>query len=175
VRIARAEVARGLSNDWIHSLLPSIIELDMSEAQWARFISTLNVGDGTPCTLDWIESVGLIPEIPFPPQRKKQFTNEMSAHLIEIIECAKQLSELIEKGGRKSEMRSLAHRIMEGLPNSTKFIADQFGEHVEKITEHAKVEIHAYLMRAVTRAGLKALGAPEEPPVKMLDEPKGET
>ena len=51
MRIAPAEVTRRLSNNWIYSNSNSYIEVEMSEAQFATAISSLNNGSGTPCTL----------------------------------------------------------------------------------------------------------------------------
>ena len=44
-----------------------IIEVALSEAQWASLLSSLNIGQGTPCTITWQRGIGLIPEALRPP------------------------------------------------------------------------------------------------------------
>src|SRR3546814_5396409 len=50
IRICRSSLNRDLSNDW-HYGKDQMMEVNMSEAQWATFVSSMNVGSGTPCTL----------------------------------------------------------------------------------------------------------------------------
>lgn len=49
--IAPATLIRDLSNDWVHSRAYPLIEVDLSEVQWARMISSMNT-TGVPCTLN---------------------------------------------------------------------------------------------------------------------------
>src|SRR4051812_19636627 len=52
IQIHGADVRRDLSHDWIHAdSRRSLVEVELSEAQWAGFVSTLNVGDGVACTI----------------------------------------------------------------------------------------------------------------------------
>ena len=71
VTICRAVQVRSLSRDWHHAR-EELIRVDMSESQWAAFISTLNVGDGVPCTLRRIQGEQM-PLIPLPEDRKETF------------------------------------------------------------------------------------------------------
>lgn len=50
IRISESEVTRDLSRDWPHATR-EIVEVTLSEAQWATFVSSLNMGEGTQCTL----------------------------------------------------------------------------------------------------------------------------
>ncbi len=162
VTIRKSELHRGLSNDYAHSL-GELIEVDLSEAQWATFVSTLNSGMGTQCTLRFLPGE-IIPGIARGNDRKKQFKLEASEALKEAEVAAARLSELIEKGGRKTEMRDAIRTVLAAFSSQSgvSFIAKQFGEHVEKVTEHAKIEVSAYVGNAIARAGLVALkgGAP---------------
>ena len=48
VTISKSEHHRHLSNDWYHEK-GQLIEIAMSESQWAHFISSANVGSGSQC------------------------------------------------------------------------------------------------------------------------------
>jgi hypothetical protein len=47
-----------------------IIEVELSEAQWATFVSAANVGDGVPCTINWVVGEGFLPELTPPTDRR---------------------------------------------------------------------------------------------------------
>jgi hypothetical protein len=164
IRIKRASLRRDLSNDWIFGG-QELIEVALSEAQWATFISTLNHGDGVPCTLNWLPD-GLVPGIEPDLDRRAQFRGEVSEHIVDALASIDEV--LASPGLRKKDKEALerAKRQMQGNLN---FIVEQFDEHAEKTLEKAKIEVEAYLTGAVQRAGLKALGA--EPPVLELAEP----
>jgi len=165
VTIRRSELRRGLSNDW-PGMLGELIEVDLSEAQWATFVSDMNRGSGIQCTLRFLPGQD-IPGIERGSDRKKQFKMEASQVLKEGEAAARHLSDLIERGGRKTEMRDAIRDVLRVFSadgsSGVSFIADQFSEHVEKVTEHAKVEVSAYITNVIARAGLAALkggGAP---------------
>lgn len=163
VTISRSELHRGLSNDWPFSR-EELIEVNLSEAQWATFVSSLNNGTGPQCTLSHIAREG-VPQIERVEDRKKQFKLEASESLKDAEAAAEKLSDLIEKGGKKSEMRDAIRTIKTAFSSHSgvSFIAEQFGEHLEKTTEYAKVEINAYVTGVIQRAGLKALGGAVSP------------
>jgi hypothetical protein len=51
ISITKSELNRSLSRDWA-SGGEEYIEVALSEAQWASFVSTLNSGTGIQCTLN---------------------------------------------------------------------------------------------------------------------------
>jgi len=53
-----------------------------------------------------------------------------------------------------------------GVTSSVKFVAEQFGEHMEKVTEDAKTEVEAYVSSIVSRTGLAVLKG-EKPPIEL--------
>ena len=53
-----------------------ITEVEMSYSQFAECISTLNVGDGVPCTIRFTEKDGEIPYIKENKSKREQFRND---------------------------------------------------------------------------------------------------
>lgn len=159
IRISRSELHRGLSNDWPFAH-DEIIEVALSEAQWAAFVSTLNSGQGVQCTLQHVERKN-VPQIKRRTDRRTQFRAEMSERLKLALDAmkglARKIGDLKISGAAKKNLLDDIRTAGEGLENSAGFIADQFDEHMEDTTEHAKIEINAYVENTLRRAGLEHL------------------
>ena len=132
----------------------------MSEAQWATFLSTLNMGDGVPCTIERIQGAP-VPAITQPPARHEQFKHEAGETIMECTGALKDaLDMLANMGGEKSKAGMVAERVrcaQRALTDALPWVAQQFGEHMEAVTEKAKVEISAYAQGVISRAGIAAL------------------
>lgn len=159
ISIHRSELHRGLSNDWAHAR-EEYIEVALSEAQWAAFVSSPNAGMGTQCTLRHKDHRA-IPQIPGAKDRQEKFDNEMRVNIKEAREHIAKVRKLIEdsKLPQKAKDSILSELGMadRDISSSVVFIAEQFGEHMEKVTEHAKAEVNAYITGAISRAGIAAL------------------
>ena len=165
ITIAASELNRSLSNDSPHAR-QEYIQVALSEAQWANFVASPNIGMGTQCTLQHLQGVQT-PQIPSAPQRAEQFKLELGETLKNAEQFMNKLAAQIKDSTapqvQKREMLSTLTQAVNNLTTNVNFVADQFGKHVEHTVEHAKIEVGAYLQAAVARAGLKALGVAEEP------------
>lgn len=160
ISIHRSELHRGLSRDWPHPR-EEYIEVALSEAQWAAFVSTMNAGSGIQCTLNHLHGKG-IPQIPAAPKRHHQFKTEVDARLERALGKLKELREGIKasklSGKAQEELLNKLSFAESDLSSNIAFVAAQFGEHIEEVTEHAKIEVNAYVQNTIQRAGLTALG-----------------
>jgi hypothetical protein len=160
LRIVTSEVKRDLSHDWYHGG-KTITEVEMSQAQFASLISSWNRGDGVPCTITVREGKS-VPEIPEPVRRHEQFDREVM-HRLEKAET--KLTALIDTikddkripKGVRDELWSEFLKIRNNLSPNVTHVGKSFAEHVERTTEHAKVEIEAHIAHAVQRLGLASL------------------
>lgn len=157
IAIRPAEVARGLSNDWVHGTRTPYIEVDLSEAQWATFVSSMNVGDGVPCTTTFLADSGFVPGIVPDTNRRDQFNSEVADTLRDAIA---KLEEVRDAAPTKA-LRSKVDLAIQELRSNLPFVARQFDEHAEKTVERAKMEVNAYTTRMLMRAGLAALDGEE--------------
>ena len=159
VTIRKASLRRGLSNDWF-SGEEELIEVALSEAQWATFLSTLNMGQGTPCTLSWMPGEGYMPEIVNDLNRQAQSREEIDAHMKDGLDY---IDAVIARGKlSKDDLRNLETAKMK-IKESSPWVTSKFDEHAEKTVEKAKIEIEAYLNSAINRAGITALGGTPSP------------
>ncbi len=173
ISISTAQLNRTLSRDWTHER-NELIEVALSEAQWAAFVSSLNNG-GTACTLQR-HNGKLVPQIPKQEPRTQQFSNEMKDTMREIQEgISEVINKLTEGNLGKTKVKEL-HRELDmlraRLTSSTSFVAKQFDQHMENTVEHAKTEVNAYITGTIHRAGLEALAGDFN--LRLTDDQQGE-
>lgn len=158
ITIRRSEKYRSLNRDW-HFGRNELIEVMLSEAQWATFVSTPNVGSGVPCTLNHIAGEA-VPQLPNAPDTRSLFKTEMKEMVAELQSDLSNLAkELDGPLGKKKvdELRKSLELLSGRLTGSTGFVADQFDEHIEHTIEKAKIEVNAYVTNLVQRTGIDAI------------------
>lgn len=161
VRIRRSELHRGLHRD-SHYATDELIEVNLSESQWATFVSKMNHGDGTPCTIDSINNKW-VPGLPDPVPEKDKYVFEVEKTLAGVTEQLEALREKVGSvglsGKKQAELQSYVHQCLMACGSSMDFAVSSFAEHVEATVEKAKQEVHGYVNGHIHRAGLAALGA----------------
>lgn len=159
ITINTSELKRSLSNDWHHAK-NQLIEVELSEAQWATFVSSLNVGGGVPCTLRYKFGES-IPGLDKPVNNREKFKVEADAtlqrgiNLLSSLRAELQNSKLSQK--ERDRLSGIITNIERSFGGSFKFVADQFDEHIEHTVERAKIEVNAYVNNMVMRSGIAAL------------------
>lgn len=159
IEISRSELYRDLSTDWPHAT-NELIRVQLSEAQWATFVSCLNVGGGVQCTLDHI-GLESVPQLPKPASRSDQFASEAKTALADSLQNLIELREKIAGLGlSKTKANVLLDEVNASigqLNNHIPFVAQRFEEHTEEVMEAAKTEIHGYMTNVIQRAGIRAI------------------
>ena len=171
ITISRAERRRDLSNDWLHPR-QELIEVALTEPQWATFVSSAGVGEGTPCTLERLNGE-LVPRIEQLTDRRRQFQDEVQDHMKLVLDSLDSLDQKIDQAGlsgkRRDELKALVHTARRNVGGNLDFVADQFDEHMEATVERAKAEINGHIGTVLQKAGLKQLAADlPTPAVPML-------
>ena len=159
VSIHRSRFHRGLSWDW-HYAEDELIEVKLSEAQWATFVSAMNVGSGVPCTINHLAGKQ-VPDLPDPEPPTLQFQEEMRKTLEASTATLQKLIEAIDEmglpKGKADAIKSQVRHSMMQINSNAPFVAKSFGEHMEKTVEKAKAEVHGYMTHVIQRAGLEAI------------------
>ena len=138
-----------------------LIEVSMSEVQFANLITSLNMGQGTPCTISHLE--GKIIKEPAPDQTRQTFAHEAREHFTDMAAMAKELEALTNKKAselkaeQRERMKFLALKIHQALTCDMDFFHEQFVETMEKAVSAAKAEIQAHVLNVVQQTGLTAL------------------
>lgn len=161
ITIKRSEMRRNLNRDW-HFGREELIEVALSESQWATFVSSLNMGDGVPCTLQRLDRE-MIPGLPDPESRTEQFKDEMQKDLEKVIGKVKgTIARIDEMGlpkGKAATLKQTFESVLQDLQSNMPFVAKQFDKHMEGTVEAAKQEVHGYMTGVLQRAGLEAISA----------------
>lgn len=174
ITVKGATLSRSIGHDYVHDRgrEPDMVQVALSEAQWATFVSTLNMGDGVACTLmahDGDQIPGIVPTT----DRREQFNAEVDQRLQHSVQLIREIDDAIAASSlsakAKAELRAKADKAAQELDSNLAYAAKTFDQHAEKTIEHAKIEVAAYVTGAIQRAGLAALGA--TPPVML---PSGE-
>lgn len=156
VRIRRATRKRNLNHDWIHADgRHSIVEIAMSEAQWASFVSTMNVGDGVPATLKW-DATRDDPRVPAPPYQPRLQVSMEEVHNA-ALEAQKDVLEAFAAYKEKKtvdNLRTLQARIDNLAPNID-FAAQSLAKHAENVVTRARADIEAFVVTKAQQLGLE--------------------
>lgn len=176
LEISRAELNRGDLNYDSYYAKEHIIEVNMSESQFAEIITTFNRGTGTPVTITYLNGKR-IEECPF-VSKTDQFSAEFKQKMKNLTQELQQTVEkattilsspkAISKGERdiiQNSIERLAMQINSNIP----FINDQFATQMEKTVTEAKASIEAFLRNRSKEYGV-ALGEGETNKVIELHE-----
>jgi hypothetical protein len=164
IRIKRSEMNRHLSNDWPHAR-EELIEVAVSEAQWATFVSSMNRGEGVQCTLQRYQGK-MIPQIPSIEGKVAMFRAEGSEAADEAVRAIREMSQEIRDSKLSQKQKDQWLKKLSFIEGRTtgnlKFVASQFGEHMESVVQKAKTEISAFAHNMIMRTGLSKLMGAED-------------
>jgi hypothetical protein len=165
--ISQAEVHRSLNRDSYYDTV-EIIEVEMSQTQFAEAITTLNHGGGVPCTIKRIKG-RTIASPPIVNERQriqdeferdcKEIAHDLDASIRRVSEILAKPS--ISKADRKLITDALSTAKMR-LANNLPFVHGQFDEAMDKTVTQAKGEIEAFFTNALIKAGQTALAESRE-------------
>ena len=159
-----------------------LFEVDLTHAQFAELITSMNVGSGTPCTLRFERAHGgKIPNIPEELETEQdKITSSFEAALEElkgkIYVRTKAIEAVMDKKsiGKKDRenVRKALQNIYMQVSSNIPFILDQLTDSADKVTQHAKTEIDGFMTSVIRSAGLEALQNNLAPAITGIDLPQ---
>jgi len=171
--IKEAQRCSSQSHDWYFGRR-ELIRVTISGTQLGDMLSSMNVGDGVPCTIERFNGEGR-PKIEEFSTVQAEAQAQMSEQLDRLFDKSKAALEkarsIVERGAPKKadkeELLSLLTQLSHGIGGNIKFAGKCFDEKVEKMVTQAKGEVEAFISNKIQSAGLQALGA--KPLVKIED------
>jgi len=166
--VGRACRDHHLSSDWYHRE-EELIEVELSFVQFSELLTSMNMGDGVPCTIRWQTPKagnGPVPEIPddLDTEQKKVadgFRKETSEFASKIRVQAKRVEEILAKKSLnkkdREEIQWAFGKVLQDVEANMPFVFDSFVKSTEKAAQSAKAEVEGFLTNALQRAGLEAL------------------
>lgn len=175
--ITRASHERDLGNDWYHSK-NEIIEIEMSNNQFAELITSFNYGEGIPVTIRRINH----DRFPHPPFMSKidlhnnEFKKKMYNYAVDAEKMVAKTLELLKKPnvgkGDKEVIQKEVESLLNMLKSSIPFYQNQFVEATEKTLTEAKSEFEAWVESKIRSKGLEALGDEIRAQMPVLEDKK---
>lgn len=151
---------RGLNRDWIHPG-KHVVEIEMSEAQWAAMVSSIGNGGGTSCTIRWRAGDGDTPGLPYQPRLALSMAETRGA-AEEAFAAAKAAYDALEAlpttgaaKERKAAMRELRAALYNAEPNVA-YASKTLVEHAENVVQKARADIEAMVVTKANDLGLSA-------------------
>jgi hypothetical protein len=160
-----------------------IVEVYLSQTQFAEAITSFNIGDGVPCTLkrvtgdEWDEGNRRFrkpcPEVNFREQANNELKEEMSELAERVAKLSKDAKEILNKKGslkvaEKKKLLDDLTNISQEIKSNIPFVHDCFNRSVNKTVTEAKGEVDATLQTMREKLGDKVLSG--EIQVPMLEE-----
>lgn len=171
--IMKSQLHRRLNNDWPYANR-ELIEIEMSEAQWAAFVSSFNLGSGVQCTIRHIDNKA-VPTFPLRDEAG-EFGREMSDQSKDALAA---LERAVEAVAAAKITKKDAEAILAGIRKAAQeigvnadFVKECFDRHMEERVQKARTEIDAYFQNVILHAGIEALSG-EKNPMLSIDQEDG--
>jgi len=156
---------RGINHDWYYGD-KTIAEVSMSQNQFSELITSMNMGDGIPVTLEYTERDGRIKRPDFeskPEIFKEEFEDMVKRTGEELLELKATMEELLSGSGtvKKDDRKAMLDKVQKvarDLTSNMPYVEDCFKESMDKIVTDAKGTIEAFVQHRINTAGIKALG-----------------
>jgi hypothetical protein len=160
--ISKGKWIHGLHHDRFYGMSKEFIEVEMSAAQFADAITSLNIGSGTPCTIRYVGGE----RVPDPPDHateaehiRDNFEKSVDKYTAKAHEYRKVIEKLTSKlpTKAKDQIRVALDVIEDQLASNVPFVVKQFQEATTRITTAAKAEVDAFVTGVVRAAGLQSI------------------
>jgi len=144
-----------------------LVEVELSAAQFAELLTTMNVGHGVPCTLRYVDGVEIDQsglqedERPIDIGKKhfKENAKEVSDKLSEMTSrFKKDLEEMKIPKKDKARVTDILNTVEREVLANMPFYVSLFEESAKKVVTESKSEIDAFVQGGIVKAGLDALG-----------------
>jgi hypothetical protein len=167
IEVRHAELRRHLSHDWISSGGGKpVTEIWMTEAQWARFVSSFGDGTGTPCTIRNIDGKDM-EMAPEPTHFTSEFRDEVKKTVGTAVgtldQLIGQLKEALLPGNKslgKKElgvlMQGLEHAVMQ-VKSNLPYVEDCFNETMENKMSEALIEFEGIVSQRLRDIGVASV------------------
>lgn len=164
LKIKTAQCSRELGRDWIMGD-ETLIEISLSANQFADMLTNTNMGDGVPCTIEYVRGMG---SIQYKPQKPKLEVIEeerdlLAESVVEHIQASISMVEDLVKNKKISKVAGdalifnmrKAHSDLVG--GGKEFYKKQAKQEVESMVVEAKRQVQEYVDSKIYSTGLQML------------------
>lgn len=179
--IGRTTRHRSLGQDrHFGALKGELVEIALSEAQWAHMVSSVGMGGGVPCTL---QRVGGQRQDPCPEQNDvERFHQDVERSAVQAMKfmddaMAKMKALIDDKAPSKEKRKEVLDALSTAqrkMNDSAPFMVKQLGEHMDKVVQSAKTEVESYVHATIVESGIQKLAEVNGRSPLTFPEPKPE-
>jgi hypothetical protein len=164
LRVHRAKRSHHLSRDWYTSRGLPIVEVFISAAQFADMITSMNIGEGVPCTIKSVEGQRLEDPPDLETEAEKvqvDFKGDLQEIVTELKAAQTEVTTILAKKllnkGDRAKIQAKFDKIVQHMRSNVPFVLESFQEATERTVTHAKAEVEAFTTTRVMAAGIKAI------------------
>jgi len=144
-----------------------LLELDLSAAQFAELLTTMNVGNGVPCTLKSFDGKRIdqtaLDDDEKPVDVGKRYFEDSAKEFTETLikrttSFKKDLEKMRMAKKDKARIEIILNSVETEVLSNMPFYVSMFEEAAKKVVTESKSEIDAFVTGGIVKAGLEALG-----------------
>lgn len=158
ITLTRATRKRDLNRDRIDRGVQVLSEVEMSEAQWASFVSSMNTS-GVPCTIRATESDSLVPDLPHDPRlaQSMEEVKTAAATTFGLVQAAMAAHDELPKTATAKEKRAAIDAIRNAVRQAQAnlaFTAESMNKYAEDVVQRARADVEAMVLQKAGQLGL---------------------
>lgn len=145
-----------------------LAEVDLSTVQWAELLTSMNVGDGVPCTVRYVtgdaETGGRRPDPPpvdSEPERVRVEFADLLRERADAVRASRAAvaGKLRAKAGvaLAKEVDDILAAVEQDLRSNSPWYVRQFTEATDRVANAVKAEVDGFLTGVAVRLGVKSL------------------
>ena len=181
LRIKTAQCSRELGRDWIMGD-KTLIEITLSANQFADLLTYSNIGDGVPCTIEYVREKGMIkyqpqkPKIEIIEQERDALAEKAVSDIHSSIAMVKELidKKKISKTAGEELLFNMNGALSSLVGGGKEFYKKQARQEVEDMVTEAKRQVQSYVDNKIYSTGLQMLKDGFESP-QLIEIERGET
>lgn len=162
LNIVRSEINRTLTQDWYFGR-ESLVKLRLSSNQFSELITTMNRGDGIPCTLEFVKEY--IPQIEHTESRKdfvhRKFEDRMKQFADTLKDKQAKAKALVNKKTLSKQdihdINTHLNWMTQEISGNIPFFAKCFQETMDEVVIEAKQEVENAIQHKINTLGLQEL------------------
>ncbi len=167
LEVHRTERQRSLARDWTHPR-ETVVEIQMSLAQWGALVSSQGIGSGVPVTIRRTETEIQVPGLPY-ESRLAVSIDEVKGEAAALIERANVTLEALNAAiatGKIGAIKAAArdHSLaIQHVESNSEFYVKSMAKAAEKVVSNARADIEAHILNATRLTGSAGIEAPDAP------------
>lgn len=164
LKIKTAQCSRELGTDWIMGD-KTLIEITLSANQFADLLTNANIGDGVPCTIEYVIGKGMIeyqpqkPKIEIIEEERDAIAEKAVSDIHSSIAMVKELIEKkkISKTAGEELLFNMNGALSSLVGGGKDFYKKQVKQEVEDMVVEAKRQVQSYVDNKIYSTGLQML------------------